>query len=102
MGNDDDNTEWEEYLDPSWSEQLTFGADYETSPSYSDVETWLIETGIIARSDKDEGRQIDAKRQLYLLKCKLDRVYDTLPKYPKQELDWDKQEVVRILKTDSK
>lgn len=68
------------------------------SPSYSDVETWLIEKSIEANKEDHEARRIEAKRELYLMKCKLDRIYDSLPKHPKQELEWDKEEVVRILK----
>lgn len=68
------------------------------SPSYSDVETWLIEKSIEANKDQDPDRKINAKRELYLLKCKLERIYDSLPKHPEQERDWDKQEVARILK----
>lgn len=68
------------------------------SPNYSDVETWLIEKSIEANKDQDPNRKINAKRELYLLKCKLERIYDALPKHPEQERDWDKQEVARILK----
>ena len=68
------------------------------SPNYSDVETWIIEKSVEANTDDHISARINAKRELYLLKCKLDRVYNSLPRHPKQEREWDKQEVHRILK----
>lgn len=94
---DEDNEEiadWMDEYDTHWS--------HSQSPTYSDVETWIIEKSVEAKTDGRISDRINAKRELYLLKCKLDRIYESLPKHPKQELEWDKQEVVRILKTSSK
>jgi len=94
MGDEDNNDVFQNFDEDEW---LTDGYST-TSPNYSDVETWIIEQAIEAQKAPTEGDRIEAKRQLYLLKCKLDRVYDTLPEHPKQERDWDKQEVHRVLK----
>lgn len=96
---DDDNTDdfLEHYDEPDWLSDHPYGY-HQTSPNHSDVETWVIEKSIDAHNDQDESRRIEAKRELYLIKCKLDRVYESLPDHPEQEREWDKQEVHRILK----
>ena len=107
MGNEDkddifDLAEEENWLDPDTYSTNNYewmgSSSWTASPTYSDVETWLIEKSIEANKDQDPKRKINAKRELYLLKCKLERIYDSLPKHPEQERDWDKQEVARILK----
>lgn len=105
MGNDDKDsifdTAEDKYEDWLNSETHTI-PEYEwfgTGPtSYSDIETWLLEKSIEATSDKHLERRTQAKRELYLLKCKIERIYDSIPKDSVQERDWDKEEVHRILK----
>ena len=91
----------------SASEDAWLSQDYSTEHydwlgdqpiSYSDIESWLLEKSIEATSSKHSERNIDAKRELYLLKCKVDRIYDSMPADVEQERTWDKEEVHRLLK----
>lgn len=97
MGDEDSRDDFFENFDePDWLSNTPYGY-HQTPPDHSDIETWVIEKSIEAHQGSDK-ESINAKRELYLLKCKLDRVYDSLPKHPKHEREWDKQEVHRILK----
>jgi hypothetical protein len=91
----------------SASEDAWLSQDYSTEHydwlgdqpiSYSDIESWLLEKSIEATSSNHSERNIDAKRELYLLKCKVDRIYDSMPTDVEQERTWDKEEVHRLLK----
>ena len=103
MGNEDDNEIYDLADAEDWLNSDTFTTpNYEwfgSGPTnYSDIETWLLEKSIEATSDKHLARRTQAKRELYLLKCKIERIYDSIPKDSVQERDWDKEEVHRILK----
>ena len=66
-----------------------------------DVEDWLDEQSIIANSLTSQYQAVEAKRELYILKSKINSLYSKLPSYPAVELEWDKEEVIRILKEKS-
>lgn len=95
----DYDEEIEEWLNGDYSSSYEFGS-FTTDGKYvshSDMETWLIEKSIEAKSQYPNQRT-QARRELYLLKCKIERIYNALPVEPTLERDWDKEEVHRILK----
>lgn len=106
MGNEDKDDIFDLAEEQEWLNSDTYSTNYEwmgssawtSNPTYSDVETWLLEKSIEATSDNHLERRTQAKRELYLLKCKIERIYDSLPKDSALERDWDKEEVHRILK----
>jgi hypothetical protein len=105
MGDDDTNDIFD--IAGSASEDNWLSQEYSTEHydwlgdrpiSYSDIESWLLEKSIEATSSKHSDSNSSAKRELYLLKCKVDRIYESIPTDAKQERIWDKEEVHRILK----
>ena len=62
-----------------------------------DVDQWLMATAMDARLGDDLDIAVEARRTLYKIKAKLDRMYDALPSFPEAEKQWSKQQLAETL-----
>lgn len=46
----------------------------------------------------DAFTQCTCKRQLYLLKCLVEDLYNQSPEFPQQEKEWEQERLIQLLK----
>ena len=66
--------------------------------SSSQVKHWVWEHAYEAKNMRNDGWTASAhKKHLYDLKCMLDDIYSTLPKFQGEE-EWEKERITELLK----
>jgi len=64
-----------------------------------EIARYINKLAVYARSPHTDGfSACSCKHDLYMLKCLLEDVYKTLPEFPQQEQEWEKERLLQLLK----
>lgn len=70
-------------------------------PDVSAAQAVIRKLAVECTSPYNDGwTSASCKKDLYQLKCMIEDVYERLPKFPKDEQEWEQERLISVLKKD--